>query len=313
MLAVLAAAMVIATDRPIIGIWAHPSTSTSPGCRGMCEYIAASYVKWVEGAGGRAIAIPYNADNATMDGIFESVNGILLPGGSAELPKSAKRIFPKIVEANKNGEAFPLWGTCLGFEWLMQLASNDDHILSSGYDSENISLALQLTSDAGSSRMLGGATPYGDSIRDILSNTTNPPTMNNHQQGISPDVFNKTPQLTSFFTMLSTNVDRKGVPFVSQVEAKTVSVFGTQWHPEKNNYEWGVNPQDEALPLEAINHSPAAIKGSQAMADFFLTEARKNNRRYADPQKEYDSLIWNTGTLDTYQTEGFSQVYYFHF
>ena len=35
------------------------------------------------------------------------------------------------------------------------------------------------------------------------------------------------------------NKDRKGKSFVSTMEAKTVPVYATQWHPEKNAFEWG--------------------------------------------------------------------------
>jgi len=35
-------------DRPIIGVWSQPSSSSDVGCDGSCDYLAASYVKWFE-------------------------------------------------------------------------------------------------------------------------------------------------------------------------------------------------------------------------------------------------------------------------
>lgn len=42
-----------------------------------------------------------------------------------------------------------VWGTCMGFEWLMVgLSQQDDFRLDVGYDAWNISLPLNLTDDA---------------------------------------------------------------------------------------------------------------------------------------------------------------------
>jgi hypothetical protein len=60
------------TDRPIIGIWAESSDRLPPPCNGACEMIAASYVKWIESAGGRAVAVPYNATIAQVQSASRS-------------------------------------------------------------------------------------------------------------------------------------------------------------------------------------------------------------------------------------------------
>ena len=66
--------------------------------------------------------IAYDANNATIDEIFKSVNGVLMPGGGALLPDSAKRMYENAVRANvERNDHFPIWGTCNGFEWLVQL------------------------------------------------------------------------------------------------------------------------------------------------------------------------------------------------
>ena len=36
---------------PIIGLFAQPSTDSHPDCGGSCQYIAASYVKYIESSG----------------------------------------------------------------------------------------------------------------------------------------------------------------------------------------------------------------------------------------------------------------------
>jgi hypothetical protein len=49
--------LVKAAEKPVIGIIAYPSDFTS---KFTSNYIAASYVKWIEAAGARVVPIPYN-------------------------------------------------------------------------------------------------------------------------------------------------------------------------------------------------------------------------------------------------------------
>ena len=62
-------------------------------------------------------------------------------------------------------------------------------------------------------------------------------TMNNHHYGIYTEHFHNTESLNTFFNVLSVNKDRKGVEFVSTMEAYKYPIYGTQWHPEKNSFE----------------------------------------------------------------------------
>ena len=48
------------------------------------SYIAASYVKWIESAGGRVVPIPYNIPTVEeLDTLLSKINGVLMPGGDA--------------------------------------------------------------------------------------------------------------------------------------------------------------------------------------------------------------------------------------
>jgi gamma-glutamyl hydrolase len=219
-------------NRPIIAIFSAPSTSKSAGCEGSCDYLAASYIKWVESAGGRVVPVPFHASHEHIDLIFKSVNGLIFPGGGASMSDSAKYFYSKAVASNKAGDFFPVWGTCLGFEWLIEVTSASDTILDKGFDSENITLALELTSAAADSRMFG----KDKALMAMLSNATNPPTMNNHQAGIETKHFQSTPALSSFYNILSTNKDRKGREFISTIEGKDLPIYGTQWYVRVSKY-----------------------------------------------------------------------------
>eukprot|EP01061_Rhynchopus_euleeides_P014922 TRINITY_DN25662_c0_g1_i1.p2 TRINITY_DN25662_c0_g1~~TRINITY_DN25662_c0_g1_i1.p2 ORF type:complete len:322 (+),score=136.52 TRINITY_DN25662_c0_g1_i1:55-1020(+) len=299
-----------ATARPIIGIWAHPSNALTGGCGGKCEYLAASYVKWVESAGGRAVPIPYNDTEATLK-LIPQLNGVLLPGGSAEVSAATKAAFKLIQTLNTQGQHYPLWGTCLGFEWLAQLFADDLSILGSFY-AENTSMALQFTNNAEGSRLLGGASGERAYLRQVLSNETNPPTMNNHGQGVAVTEFSGSGALAPHLSLLSTNVGSDGKEFASTFESKGYPIYGVQWHPEKNNFEWGVQKADPSLAYDAINHSPEAVYASQAMADFFMAEARKNSNGFSSFEAEQSALIHNYA-FHTDPYSGLWQKYYFHF
>jgi gamma-glutamyl hydrolase len=222
-------------DRPIIGLFTQPTDSKEGNCGGDCLYVPASYVKYLESAGARVVPINYYASNEQLDTLFKSVNGIFFPGGDADFPNQAQYVYDKIVAANDAGDVMPLWGTCMGFEWLMMAQSRNTNILDphdGQMDSYNLSIPLNFTHTAKNSRLFSAA---GENLYNILE--TEDVTMNNHHFGIYPSTFEKTSTLRSFFNILSTNMDRQNVEFISTVEAYKYPIYGSQWHPEKNNFE----------------------------------------------------------------------------
>ena len=44
------------------------------------------------------------------------------------------------MEANKNGDYFPVWGTCLGHELLMMTITRNPHTLNETFDNNNVRL-----------------------------------------------------------------------------------------------------------------------------------------------------------------------------
>ncbi len=167
-------------DRPVIGVLSTPDETKST------FYIAASYVKWLESAGARAIAIPFYASDNVVESIFHQVNGIIFPGGAdyKDMPDSARKIWKLAKEANDNGNFFPLWGTCLGFEFMVMLAASDDPMqqigaIQPGFDSWNISLPLIFTELAARSKMY-----KSKKIRKIAKDPSMNVTLNNHHNGI---------------------------------------------------------------------------------------------------------------------------------
>jgi len=288
-------------QRPIIGILTQP-TGSSMNQFGQ-SYIAASYVKFMESAGARVVPIFHNSTPEQLDEVFSSINGILFPGGGADLNntpiyKAGAYLYNKALKAFDAGDYVPILGHCMGFELLAIITSEDFNILS-GVDAENLTLPLNFTDAAFNSRWLSSASQR---ILNILS--TEPVTMNNHVQCVAPEDFEANNCLPKFYKVLSTNNDRNGKTFISMWEGKHYPVYGAQWHAEKPQFEW--NPQ------EVINHTPDSVDAMQYFANFIVNEARKNSHRFSSSKVEYNSLIYN---YKLYYTENlvhdFEEVYAF--
>ena len=144
--------------------------------------------------------------------------------------------------------------------------------LQTGFDAENISMALSLTSEAASSYLLGGA--YQSKLRSDLA--TQPLAMNNHYRGIEPSNFAADRRL-ALFDVLSTNHDRQGRPFVSTIESAQ-NLYAVQWHPEKNAFENALSADGTAF--EGINHSEEAVAATFAFAQSFVGRARASRHQF---------------------------------
>jgi len=289
------------TTRPIIGILDQPVGSSLRPFGS--TYIAASYVKFMEAAGARVVPIFHTSSKAELKKIFESVNGILFPGGGSDLNgtplyEAGKYLVELATEANDNGVYFPIQGHCMGFELIHMIISRNMTILTH-YDAENITLPLLFSPVAKTSRMFSSAPQQ---IMDILAKE--PVTMNNHQWGVGDAQYGDNSYLSGFFNILSRNKDREGNVFISTVEGKKYPIYALQWHAEKPLFEWN--------PDEVIQHTPDAVKSMQYMADFFVSEARKNDHKFTSAQDEYSSLIWNYSPKYTSKIiSDFDQCYIF--
>lgn len=290
--------------RPIVGVVAQPLGKESLADDGK-SYIAASYVKYLEMAGARVVPIQYNAPAEEIDTLLKGVNGLLFPGGGSCLQKecpffqSAARMFQYAITANDQGDFFPIWGTCLGFQFLSVMGAGENQtILQSGFDSEDLPIPLNFTGDAKTSRLFAGAPAH---IMDLLA--TQPITMNAHHSGVTPAAAAHNQAFSDFYSILSTNDDRAGRAFVSTIEGKKYPVYGTQFHPEKNPFEWVVEPTP-------IPHSNDAVLVAQYFANFFVAEARKSTHTFG--AKENDYLIYNYPANFTGKAGGyFTQSYFF--
>jgi gamma-glutamyl hydrolase len=302
--------------RPVIGVFSQQtSTITSsstidPDVKAeLSAYrymIPASYVTWIGQAGGRVLPIVLDQPPAYYERIFARTNGILFPGGNQGIDpddiytEEGEILWDLAKNANDAGDYYPIWGTCLGFEELSVLETGDGDVISLNVKATNLALPLHFTRSAKRSRL------FRSFPRELVrALQTQALAFNSHDHGLLVREYRANRRLNRFFDMLSYNEAPAGQFFVSTMEARDYPFYGTQWHPEKNNFEWSQNADYSNLP-----HTPNAIAASQATARFFLSEARKSGHVF--PEGERDDLIYSAPVLYTGKGDWiYEQVYAF--
>ena len=279
-------------NRPVIGILTIPSTTSGyPGANWSC--FLSSYCKFIEAAGARAVPIPYDASYDNLTYFFNSVNGILMVGGGSNLyidnstnntrlqsnyTQAVNFIVNLAMEANDKGDYFPIWTTCLSWEALMLVLSQNNFIMDIVTGDTNVPRNLTFTWAAKNSRL------YNQMSEDLWQATlTENITFYDHNNSISPEAFYNNDYLPEIMNVLSASYAGYGRWFISSAEAMNYPFYGSQYHPEKNTFEWSLIP---------IPHTPIAVLFEQYIANFLVNEARKNTHQYQEDALN-KSLIYN--------------------
>ncbi|CAF0762035.1 unnamed protein product [Rotaria sordida] len=292
----------VENTRPIIGILTQPTPSIW-GKPNRTTYIAASYVKYIEATGAQVVPIRMYQSIEYYLHLFNSLNGVLLPGGefANEYLYVAKLFYMwSLKDFDEIQKIFPLWGTCLGFEVLLMLTRCSTDIMEPcrGYD---YATELTFMPDAADSRLLGKSLPIN--IENALQNE--PTTANFHDFCMRPENFLADPILSTFYKALTVSPDLEGQAFVSTIESRRYPIFGVQWHPEKNAFEWRVNT--------TIPHTKDSVEVMQYMANFFTNQARQNMNQFSSLADELKYLIYlYTPEFSDLDTSHFQQLYFFY-
>ncbi|XP_076162008.1 gamma-glutamyl hydrolase B-like [Ptiloglossa arizonensis] len=275
----------VVNNRPIIGVLTQ---ELSPLLRskynGYRSFIVASYVKFLEGAGARVVPIWIGRNDNYYTDIMSQINGVLWPGGGSSFDKvygyadTGERIYKIAKRMNDEGDYFPIFSICLGFELLTYVTANRSKHRKV-CEAEGLALPLEFTSDYQRSVMFRNAS---DEIINILR--SNNVTMNSHTYCITMKAL-QTAHIADKFHVLSLNRDVNGIEFISSLESIDYPFFGVQFHPEKNLYEWAIGYH--------IPHSKSAALVSQYFANFFVDEARKNQHAFRSKEIEFAKLIYN--------------------
>lgn len=289
-------------ERPIIGVFAQPAEEFKDNYH---SYIASSYVKFIESAGARVVPIPFDLSKSELKKLFLGLNGLIFPGGDASLwsneterrnmsvmTRAGQYLIQLAIESNLKNNYFPIWGTCLGYELIIIAITNDPTILNT-FNSTNHRLALNYSVKS-------------KLFKDLNSNLkeyihTNPVLFFSHRYGMTVESFLKNELLNNFFVITSTSKTDNGTLFVSSIEARYLPIYGVQFHPEKNPFEWRKEKN--------FTHTKESIEVSQFMGDFFIEEARKNFNSFESEEEAEKYLIYNYNTVKVNQS--FMECYFF--
>ncbi|CAG9088040.1 unnamed protein product [Plutella xylostella] len=275
-------------DRPIIGVLAQEQSfylhSKFPE-ENYTSYIAASYVKDVEAAGARVVPIMIGRDRTYYEQLLRKLNGVLLPGGATYFNQSlgyadaGQHIFEIAQELNQRGDYFPVFGTCLGFELLVVLASGRGKVENRARCYSYTNMPLEFTDDFKDSKMFQ---PASNHVVDTLSKYN--VTVNAHQFCILDENM-KAHNLTRDWRVTSHSHDEFGLRFIASLEHKRYPFYGVQFHPEKSSFEWKLSKK--------YPHSKKAVKVNRYFMDFFVDECRKSNHAFDSVAEENSYLIYN--------------------
>ncbi|CAI2370140.1 unnamed protein product [Moneuplotes crassus] len=269
-------------ERPVIGIFTQPYNDTH-------DYIMASYVKFVQLAGARAVPIEWRDSDENITELVSKLNGVLYPGGSTSVrnkdgslsdhSKKVELVTNLVKEYNEEGIHYPILAICMGFQQITQSeAPYKDTLTLREFDSANNANNVSLTEDVSESKLFE---EMPDHLVEALEEENI--TYNHHYDGVVPDIFEKYSNLREEYHMLGVSYDEKDQEYVAVIEAKNFPIYGFQFHPEKNIYTWRTDME--------IPHSRVAIEFSQFLSNFFIDEARKNFNRFDSHEEAFESRI----------------------
>ena len=246
------------------------------------SYLPNSYIKWLEQSGAKVVPIPFNLSEKKLLSMLKQLNGVLFPGGGVDRNtksdfkkyiKSFKQIFNYAMQETDKGHPFPLWATCLGFEFMCMMPYDEETII---HNFKNRFL-LKRTAARGHNvhfRLYKNAKNPLIKLDKNNEITKNAKIFMNHRYGFlmekeTIDVFSK------YLDIISINKDRNRREYVSTIKFKKYPFWGVQWHPEKVIYEH----KDTH-----IEHSLENIKFATLWSEFFIRECMKSPNHFKDKE-----------------------------
>lgn len=178
-------------------------------------------VKFMESSGARVVPIIYDQSFEEIKEQLSHIDGVLFPGGDGQYQEMGGLIFDEIKRINDEGQFFPAWGTCLGFESMLSYTSKAGTNVLSQYGIHLVSIPLIFDKDPMNTRMYEG---LGDAANEFAIGNY---TYNSHDLGMSPDVFKNDEDLVNFWDVTSHNLMPNGTAFIESIEAKDYPFFAT--------------------------------------------------------------------------------------
>ncbi|XP_063828150.1 gamma-glutamyl hydrolase A-like isoform X1 [Ostrinia nubilalis] len=294
-------------ERPIIGVLSQEQAyhlTSLYAKENFTSYIAASYVKDIEASGARVVPILIGKNREYYKELLEKINGVLFPGGGTYFNQSngyadaGQHIYELAMEMNDAGDYFPVFGTCLGFELLVILASGRGEIENRVTCKAYCNSALNFTSDFRSSKM------FKEIDNDLVRMFEHEHYTANAHKFCIVDENMERHNLSVDWRVTSYSEDENQLRYISSIEHKRYPFYGVQFHPEKASFEW---KKSRKYP-----HSINAIKVNRYFMDFFVEECRKSIHSFKNEEEENSYLIYNYAPYFTGKNGSmYNQCYFF--
>jgi len=205
-----------ATHTPVIGIISQTLEKemvNDTRFEGWNSYIMKSYVDWVEAAGARVVPLIVGESEEDTLEKLKKLNGVIFPGGDGDYLEYGRYIFNTLKAMNDNGTFYPVWGTCMGYEYIASYVSDNGWNVLDVYDYDTGSMALEFVVDPRDTKMYNW---LGD--RAFLFENYNV-TYNAHHWGMNPNKFKTDKGLSALFHHTAISYMSDGRPFVASIES----------------------------------------------------------------------------------------------
>ncbi|KAM3127512.1 hypothetical protein pb186bvf_020392 [Paramecium bursaria] len=266
--------------KPLIGVLTVPSELDNYD-DAKYSTLDASYVKYVESGGAIVIPIQWDASYDELNYILRNINGVLLTGGDTliylnetqpgfnfnKFTDTVTFILNKAIQFNKEGNVFPIFGICQGFQVLNYVVSLYEPVLEPVEDNLQKQRLLRIVKP--DSYLLK---PLGTSLQFYLENVLGPFQYNHW--AVFEESYQKYTLLDSFFDITSYSYDEVEKEYIASIEAKEYPFYAVQFHPEKHQFEFN----------SPVKHYKELVQFGQTIINQFINKARLNVHTLPDQE-----------------------------
>jgi gamma-glutamyl hydrolase len=236
----------------MIGIITAPNVKHDLKCTQ--SYLNLAYIHWIEMADEQAMIIPYDISEKELLVILQRIHGVVWVGGAIENTKTHTKTqyntlintlfycYQYAIRENTNGNYYPIWGTCLGFDILLMFANQKPSLKESlipfplhGVYPTSFTITKSKLKKWFSHSML-------------QKMKKQPCVFHNHKYG-------------NITVPSSVDIISKHDNFINMIEFKEYPFYGVQFHPEQP-------------------HTEFSIEVSRQFSLFFKNECDKNNNKW---------------------------------
>jgi len=230
----------------------------------------------LQAAGAHVIPIQWDLPLANITALLSQIDGVYFPGGSASLwdattmnktdfGLAVNNILTQIIQINTNGDFLPFMGTCLGMSMIATAFAPNLTLYLPGVDVWNVSKPIFFTALLKTSTLFQGLDSNTISEMQTLNMA-----FFHTMFLINSTIWFQNNTLSGNFSVTAVAIDGNNTSFAAVIEGIHMPVYATQFHYEKNTYEWD---KYDDMP----QNRTYAVKVQQQITNVFVNQTRKCN------------------------------------